>query len=41
MTKCRLPLPIASHTNHDEADDDDEEDTKEVDDDIYRRGRRW
>ena len=35
MTKCRLPLPITSHTNHDEKDDDDEEDKKEVDDDNY------
>ena len=34
MTKCRLPLPIASHTYHEEEDDDDEEDNKEVDDDI-------
>ena len=35
MTKCRLPLPITSHTNHDEKDADDEEDKKEVDDDNY------
>ena len=34
VTKCRLPLPIASHTYHEEEDDDDEEDNKEVDDDI-------
>ena len=33
MTKCRLPLPIASYTNHVEEDDDDEEDKEEVDDD--------
>lgn len=35
MTKCGLPLPLTSHTNHDEKDDDDEEDKKEVDDDNY------
>ena len=35
MTKCRLPLPIASYTNHVEEDDDDEENKGEVDDDNY------
>ena len=35
MTKCSLPLPLTSHTIHDEKDDDDEEDKKEVDDDNY------
>ena len=35
MTKCRLPLPIASHTYHEEEDDHDEEDEEGVDDDNY------
>ena len=35
VTKCRLPLPIASYTNHVEEDDDDKEYKEEVDDDNY------